>query len=100
MDLGTNVDAKDIDGDGRAEILVGATGVSSDRGEAFLFYAPITGTIGSSDATATFAGERAGDFAGQGVAFADVDGDTSMDILVGAPSADGGAGAVYVFSPD
>ena len=100
MDLGTNVDAKDIDGDGRAEILVGATGVASDRGEVFLFYAPIVGTIGSSDATATFLGERAGDFAGQGIAFADVDGDTGTDIVIGAPSAETGAGAVYVFSPD
>jgi hypothetical protein len=100
MDLGTNIDAKDIDGDDRAEILVGATGVASDRGEVFLFYAPIVGTIGSSDATATFLGERAGDFAGQGIAFADVDGDTSTDILVGAPGAGTDAGAVYVFPPD
>ena len=74
-----------------------ASAISS---EVFLFYAPIAGTISTLDATATFLGERAGDFAGQGVAFADVDGDTSMDILVGAPSAGGGAGAVYVFSPD
>ena len=74
--------------------------MASDRGEVFLFYAPIVGTIDTSDATASFLGERAGDFAGQGVAFADVDGDTSTDILVGAPSADGGAGSVYVFTPD
>jgi hypothetical protein len=100
MDLGANVDAKDIDGDGRAEILAGATGVASDRGEVYLFYAPIVGTIGTADAAATFAGERGGDFAGQGVAFADVDGDTSTEILVGAPNADTGAGSVYVFFPE
>ncbi len=102
-DVGANVDARDTDGDGRAEILVGATGLMSERGAAFLFYGPVEGALDTSDAAAVFAGERGKDYAGQGVALADIDGDAITDVVVGAPNehtAGSGAGAVYVVSPE
>jgi hypothetical protein len=104
-DFGMNVDAKDIDGDGRAELLVGAPTASDGpaSGATYLFYAPIFGTIEAEDAGAVFYSESNGVELGTGVAFADVDGDSSTDIVIGAPSERSGgsqAGAVYVLSPD
>jgi hypothetical protein len=101
--FGMNIDAKDIDGDGRAEILVGAPNARSTSGAVYLFYTPIEGAMDDGDAGATWIGEHANDEVGTGVAFADFDGDSSTDIVIGAPSDRSGgssAGAIYLWSPD
>jgi hypothetical protein len=103
--FGMNVDAKDIDGDGRTELLVGAPTASGGpaSGATYLFYTPIEGEVESDEAGATFYAEHNNDELGTGVAFADIDGDTSTDLLIGAPSERTNgpmAGIVYVLSPD
>jgi hypothetical protein len=103
--FGMNVDAKDIDGDGRAELLIGAPTAPDGpaSGAAYLFYTPISGELDSDDAGAAFLGEHNNVELGAGVAFADIDGDTSTDIVLGAASDSSGgpqAGIVYVLSPD
>ena len=90
----------DVDGDGAADLVVGASYVDGYSGVAYLFHGPITTSGSLGDADAQLLGES-GDQAGEFLAFAgDVDGDGLDDILVGAPYATNSngdrAGCVYV----
>ena len=94
----------DVDGDGIVDVLVGAHGVDaggSDRGRAYLFSGPLTGTIGLNAADSIVSGNSDGDWLGLSVGAAgDVNNDGYMDILIGAPNADNGgadSGAAYLF---
>ena len=96
--------AGDIDGDGKDDILVGATGVDtagSQAGAAYLVLGPATGTLDvATDVQATLDGEQGSASAGRAVGAAgDVDGDGFSDLLVGADGEDltgTDRGAVYV----
>jgi hypothetical protein len=95
----------DADGDGWADILVGAYIEDSggiNAGAAYLVRGPFSGTRTLSEADAGFIGEAEGDLAGWSVAGAgDTDGDGLGDLMIGAPSSDRGAdngGVVYLIS--
>jgi hypothetical protein len=103
--FGMNIDARDIDGDGRADLLIGAPSApeGAASGAVYLFYTPIEGGLDTADAGALWIGEHSNDELGTGVAFADFDGDSSTDIVIGAPSERSGgsqSGAIYLWSPD
>ncbi len=97
----------DVDGDGVADLLVGASGLDSGgsgAGGAYLFLGPVTGDLDASAASARFVGEDSSDGAGVGVGRGgDFDGDGLADVCVGASGDDDGgaaAGAVYLlFNP-
>ena len=94
----------DIDGDGKDDVLVGATGVDtagSQAGAAYLALGPATGALDvATDMQATFDGEQGSASAGRAVGPAgDVDGDGFADLLIGADGEDlsgNDRGAVYV----
>ena len=103
--------AADLNGDGKAEILVGApgmeVGLNTDAGAGFVLWGQAT--AGGIDLKDPFSGggkgyalkgEAAGDVAGTAIlSVADLNGDGKVDIVVGAPGNDGGgnnAGAAYV----
>ena len=96
----------DVDGDGYADVLIGAEGNdagASSAGAAYLVKGPISGTASLSTADARLIGEDASDYAGAAVALMmDTDGDGNGDIAVGAKNHTVGTvkgGAVYVL-PD
>ena len=95
--------AGDVDGDGFADVLIGAYGdddVDINTGAAYLVMGPISGTVDLSRADAKLTGEKKYDRAGTTVASAgDVDGDGMDDVLVGSPGNDGAgsnAGRVHL----
>ncbi len=81
--------AGDVDGDGRADMLVGAYGNDeggSAAGAAYLVFGPVTGTLDLSPAAAKLVGEGPdSDYASIVAGAGDVNGDGHDELLVGAP---------------
>ena len=97
----------DVDSDGYADLIAMAPyddGGGSDAGAVFLFHDVDTDGISKDeddgDAEAAFLGAAASDLVGsQPIATGDVDGDGSLDLLIGVPDADvsaTGSGAAWL----
>ena len=93
---------EDVDGDGAADLVVGAYGADTHgpfTGAVYLVLGPALESGGLTHSAGRLEGEAAGDFAGSAVALGDVDGDDLADLIIGAPGDSSGpfaAGAVYV----
>ncbi|HID73982.1 MAG TPA: hypothetical protein EYP43_02900, partial [Thermoplasmata archaeon] len=89
----------DLDGDEDPDLLVSDPGdgtAGEDAGAIYVFLDPPTGNLTASDADIRITGAAGSQF-GTGMALADMDGDDDLDIVIGAPNASNGTGAVYVF---
>lgn len=94
----------DQNGDGTAELMIGASGsdeAGTGAGISYLIYGPISGPVPLDLVDIRFEGENLGDYAGDAIANpGDVNGDGVGDILFGANGEDTGgtpnAGAAYI----
>lgn len=99
--------AGDLDGDGRADALIGATGVRNEVnkkvGAIYAVSLPTWPMMSLAEADATLLGTEEGDGLGAAAAgVGDADGDGQSDVLVGIPSAGHGdfaGAAALVFGP-
>lgn len=92
----------DLNGDGIADLLVGAPAAVSGGeygGRCYLFYGPLDRPMRAEQADAIFLGQAFGDNLLTGARI-DANGDGAADIMLGAPGHDEpvmGAGRVYIF---
>ena len=87
--------AGDVNGDGYADIIVGAYGYSGFAGRAYVYFNSLTGTDLPDYA---LTGEATNNYFGWSVSTAgDVNGDGYADVIVGAAQYAGNTGRAYIF---
>ena len=88
--------AGDVNHDGYDDVVVGAFGVNSRAGRAYVYQGSASGL--ASTTALTLSGETVGDGLGGSVSAAgDVNGDGYDDVLIGAPYASSYTGRVYLY---
>ena len=100
---GSSMATGDLNGDGIDDLVVGAPfGGTYGSGETYIIFGPLGErrlVKLSTNSDATYIGLESDDNSGQGVAIADVNGDASNDLIIGAPGV-GESGISYVvFGP-
>jgi len=101
--LGSGMHGADVDGDGANDLLAGADNAGDGAGAVYVFPGPLPpGEMDTSAATASWEGEQPGDWLGNLLTSADLDGD-GLEEVVGAAHgwpANDRFGRVYVLRAD
>jgi len=87
--------AGDVNGDGYADVIVGAFGYSSNTGRAYIFHG---GSSMNNGADVSITGEATNNYFGTSVSTAgDVNGDGYSDIIIGADNYSSSTGRAYIY---
>lgn len=86
----------DVNGDGYADIVIGASGRQTNTGNAYIYYGTASGLSGTQvlSATQPYNGLR---FGSTVAAAGDRNGDGYADVLIGAGGYDSNAGRIYIY---
>jgi hypothetical protein len=88
--------AGDVNGDGYADVVIGAERYGGYQGRAYLYLGGLAGL--SATPAFTLTGEATGDYFGHALAMAgDVNGDGYADVLIGASGRNASQGRAYVY---
>jgi hypothetical protein len=96
----TTMTKGDVNADGVPDIVIGAEGVNTNKGAAYVFSgSALSGTVSPTDALATISGQTDGGRLGNAVSLAgDINADGYEDVIIGARDAENKKGAVYIYS--
>jgi len=86
----------DVDGDGYADLLVGAPGMNSNAGQIFLYYGGTTG-LGNPSSLVQFGGMGGAKLGTSLAGGGDANGDGFADFVAGGPQANSAAGLARLF---
>ncbi len=89
--------AGDVNGDGYADVVVGAFALNGNVGAVYVYFGGAGGISTSPDVTITGPGGANGSFGIASASAGDVNGDGYADIIVGASALNSGQGAAYVY---
>ncbi len=96
--------AGDVNGDGFADVAVGAYGEVDKHGAVYLIHGPVTGSLALAEAPVKWVSQSQDDWAGYAIAGGhDLTGDGRPDLAIGAQhqdQRDNNAGAVWIVDPD
>jgi hypothetical protein len=98
--FGYSLAAGDLNADGRTDLVVGATGYSTNTGRAYIFYND--GSIPTTAATAdvTMTGEATNNYFGRALACGDFNTDEKTDVAVGAHQYSTNTGRAYIVASE
>ena len=94
---GSVASAGDMNGDGYADIVVGATGVSSNTGRAYVYFGSPSGLPATPGITLTGPDGMGGQFGSSVASAGDVNGDGYADLVVGAIAVSMSTGTAWVY---
>lgn len=97
--FGSSVYSGDINGDGFSDVAIGAPGVSTNLGKAYIFYGSASGITSANDTAANviITGTLASGKLGFSVSLGDINGDGYSDLLIGANGVTANLGKAYIF---
>ncbi|MBM9500132.1 Ig-like domain-containing protein [Leptospira sp. 201903071] len=98
--FGAAIDTGDVDGNGYADLIVGAPNSTTSRGRVYIFHSAGAGGIVDSSATTaacTLTGTASNDLFGNSVASGNINGDIYADVAIGSYGYNGQRGRVYIY---